>query len=239
MSNFKRLATAAIFSLMASSISYAQIPVTDAAAIAKSTADNAEQLLKWVEQLRQMEQQYKQMEREFESITGARGMGQLLNQATRLALPDDFESNYRDLLQSGAAGASPEARAIYESIKQAGCAMIEGQSGRAACEAKAYAQPENAAYIESAINQARDRASDLQQFIAQVDAAPDMKAATDLANRIASEQAILQNEQTMVNLALAQRQSQAALMTQQRAEAARKRRIENQSNLIGDALNGM
>ena len=39
MSNVKRLATAAIFSLMASSISYAQIPVTDAAAIAKMIAD--------------------------------------------------------------------------------------------------------------------------------------------------------------------------------------------------------
>ena len=237
MSMVKKLAATAIFSLMASSISYAQIPVTDSAAIAKSAADNAEQLLKWVEQIRQMEQQYKQMEREFESITGARGMGQLLNQTTRLGLPDGFETNYRDLIQSGAAGASPEARTIYEAIKQAGCAMIEGQSARAACEAKAYAQPENAAYIEQAIDQARDRANDLQQLIAQVDAAPDMKAATDLANRIASEQAILQNEQTMVNLALAQRQSQAVLMTQQRAEAARKRRLENTYNPINDFMN--
>lgn len=65
---------------------------------------------------------------------------------------------------------------------------------------------------------------------------PDMKAATDLANRIASEQAILQNEQTMVNLALAQRQSQAALMTQQRSEAARKRRLENTYNPINDFM---
>lgn len=239
MNFVKKLVAAAFMSVTLSSASYAQIPTIDNAAIAKSAADNAEQLLKWVAQLQEMERQYKQMEREFESITGNRGMGQLLDQVTRLGLPDDFENNYRDLIQSGAAGASPEAHAIYEAIKQAGCTMIEGQSTRTACEAKAYAQPENAAYIEQAINQARDRANDLQQLIAQVDSAPDMKAATDLANRIASEQAILQNEQTMVNLALAQRQSQSALMTQQRAEAARKRRLENQSNLIGNALKGM
>ncbi|AWQ06160.1 MULTISPECIES: type IV secretion system protein [Alcaligenaceae] len=236
MTTVKKLAAAAIFSLMASSISYAQIPVTDAAQIAKSTAEHAEQILKWVEQIRQMEQQYKQMEREFESITGARGMGQLLNQATRLSLPDGFENNYLNLIQSGAAGASPEARAIYDAIKQLGCSTIEGQSARATCEAKAYAQPENAAYIESAINQARDRANDLQQLISQVDAAPDMKAATDLANRIAAEQAMLQNEQTTVNLALAQRQAQDALIAQKQSEDARKRLLENTSNPINDFL---
>lgn len=57
-----------------------------------------------------MERQYKQMEREYESIIGSRGMGELLNQATRLTLPDGFESNYHDLIQNGEAGASAEAK---------------------------------------------------------------------------------------------------------------------------------
>ncbi len=201
---------------------HAQIPVTDAAAIAKSAADNAEQLLKWVEQIRQMEQQYKQMEREFQSITGARGMGDLLNNSSRLITGESFEKNYRDLLSMGESGASPEAKEIYAAIKELGCSNYESQSQKATCEAQAYAAPEMAAYVEGSLKAARERANDLQQLVAQVDSTTDMKGAADLANRISAEQAILQNEQTMVNLALSQRQSQSELIALKKFEEGKK-----------------
>ena len=208
----------------------AQIPVTDAAAIAKSAADNAEQLLKWVEQIRQMEQQYKQMEREFESITGARGMGDLLKNANRLMTDENFEKNYRDLITMGENGASLEAKEIYAAIKELGCDSYELQSQKSTCEAQAYASPEIAAYIEGTLKAARVRASELQELVYQVDSTTDMKGAADLANRISAEQALLQNEQTMVNLALSQRENQAELIELKKFEEGKNAIMNNTLN---------
>lgn len=209
---------------------HAQIPVTDTAAISKSWTAHLAEIAKWAEQLRAMEQQYSQLKMQYNSITGARGMGQLMNNATRQALPDDFTQSYNRLLTLGQGGASNDARIIYETIKKLDCARFQDSNAKLQCQAQAYAEPENAAFINNALKSSQERATQLHQLVSQIDSATDLKAATDLSNRIAAEQSMLQNEQTLVSLALAQRQSQSSLMAQASAEEGKRAIKENTAN---------
>lgn len=229
----KILAGVVAFAALGAVPTHAQIPVTDAAAIAKSSAEHLAEIAKWVDQLKAMEQQFNQMKAQYDAITGSRGMGQLMNNATRQVLPQDFTQSYDKLMTMGQGGASQAARKIYDSIKKLGCDNYQDQNERLSCEAQAYAQPENAAYINDALESSQARAQQLQQLLSQVDGATDLKAATDLANRIAAEQAMLQNEQTMVRLALAQRESQAALLEQAKREEGIKAIMTNTVDPFG------
>lgn len=212
---------------------HAQIPVTDAAAISKSWEGHLAELAKWADQLRAMEQQYAQLKSQYDAITGFRGMGQLMGNATRQVLPDGFTQSYDRLITMGQGGVGDGAKKIYDVIKKLDCSHYQDPNTKLSCEAQAYAQPENATYINGALDAAQERAQQLKQLIGQVDSAADMKAAADLANRIAAEQAMLQNEQTLVNLALAQRESQVALIAQARREEGKKAILTNTANPFG------
>lgn len=234
MKTYRQLIVLAVLTSLLVSPAVAQIPVTDATAIERAWAGHVEQITKWADQLNAMKQQYDQLQRQYDSITGSRGMGELMSNATRQFLPDDFTQSYQKLVSLGQGGASSEARQIYDAIKQMGCTNYQDLQARRSCEAQAYAEPENAAYIGDALSFAQERAQQLQQLLSQVNVASDMKAVADLGNRIAAEQAMLQNEQTLVNLALAQRQSQLVLVAQAKAEQNRKRLLENQRNPLAE-----
>jgi type IV secretion system protein VirB5 len=183
-----------------------------------------------------MEQQFNQMKAQYDAITGSRGMGQLMNNPTRQALPQDFTQSYDKLMTLGQGGASQDARKIYNVIKKLDCSRYQDPNAKLSCEAQAYAEPENAAYINGALAASQARAQQLKQLLSQVDSTTDLKASTDLANRIAAEQAMLQNEQILVNLALAQRQSQSGLVVQASAEEGKRAIRENTANpfLLGE-----
>ena len=215
----KKLISCLGLGLFISSVSYSQgIPVVDSSALAK-----------WAIQVAEMKKQYDQMEMQYQSMWGNRDMGQLLDDGVTLVVEEGFENNYLDLITQGEGGATEKAKEIYAAIG-AGCHNRVTESGRANCEATAYAQPENAAFIMDSLEKGRDRVDGLSGLIEQIDRAEDSKAAADLANRIQAEQAILQNEQTMVNLALAQRQSQIELIAQKRKEENRRKLFENTDN---------
>ncbi|SHI00828.1 type IV secretion system protein [Pollutimonas bauzanensis] len=211
----------------------AQIPVTDTAAITKSWEGHLAELAKWVDQLKAMEQQYVQMKAQYDAITGPRGMQNLMNNATHQVLPDDFTQSYNKLLTMGQGGASNGAKKIYDVIKKLDCSRFGDADTKLSCEAQAYAEPENASYIDNALAAAQERAAQLQQLLGQIDGATDLKAAADLSNRIAAEQSLLQNEQTLVNLALAQRESQSMLLAQARREEGKKAILTNTANPVG------
>jgi len=222
-----------VTSILSMASVHAQIPVTDTAAISKSWTAHLAEIAKWAEQLRAMEQQYSQLRMQYNSITGSRGMGQLMNNVSRHVLPDDFIQSYNRLLTLGQGGASNDARIIYETIKKLDCARFQDSNAKLQCQAQAYAEPENAAFINNALKSSQERAAQLRQLVTEIDSATDLKAATDLSNRIAAEQSLLQNEQTLVNLALAQRQSQTSLVVQSSETEGRRAILENTGSPFG------
>jgi type IV secretion system protein VirB5 len=222
-----------IVTTLSVTLAYAQIPVTDTVAIEKSAAQHLAEIAKWADQLKAMERQFNQMKAQYDAITGSRGMGQLMNNPTRQVLPQDFTQSYDKLMTLGQGGASQDARKIYNVIKKLDCSRYQDPNAKLSCEAQAYAEPENAAYINGALAASQARAQQLKQLLSQVDSTTDLKASTDLANRIAAEQAMLQNEQILVNLALAQRQSQSMLLIQAREAEGRRAILENKGSPFG------
>lgn len=224
MKTLKRIA--AVVACLAAFAARGQgIPVIDAASLTQQLL----QVSAWAEQYSQMYQQYQMLTNQLNAIKGARGMGALLNTpGIRQALPSDFVTQFDAIRSLGSVGASQGAQAIYNSIKTFGCEQRypTDQKGRLQCQASAMVVPQNIDFINGSIASSQGRVGQLQGLIGQIDQAVDAKAAADLSNRINAEIALLQNEKTMMDMALAQLQAQQRLLDQQQKEAGTKRLTE-------------
>jgi type IV secretion system protein VirB5 len=220
----KRIAAALTLGFAASA-SAQGIPVIDAAGLMQQI----QQVAAWSKQYSQMTQQYQMLSNQLSAIKGARNMGQLLNvPGVRQQLPSDFVGQFDKLRSLGAGGATPQAHAIYESIRTFNCAaqFPTNQTSRLSCEASAMVTPTNLSLINSSIESSQGRMVQLQGLVSAIDTAEDVKAAQDLSNRINMELALLQNEKMMLDMALAQQERQARLLDQQKKEAGVKRLTE-------------
>ncbi len=179
------------------------IPVIDAASIARLVLQYEKQV-----------EQYKAQLDQLNAMTGSRGMGAIANNpAIRQALPANFYNVYRDISSMGRNGASAGARAIYDAVKKYGCdkQYAAGTDGLLACEARAMQAATNVETSTQALQASQTRVGQLQELLANVDTTTDAKAAADLHNRILAEQAFLQNETMMLQLAREQRQAEAEM----------------------------
>jgi type IV secretion system protein VirB5 len=153
------------------------------------------------QQLATARQQLTQAQQEFQSLTGGRGMEQLLSGVTRNYLPVDWAA-----LQSAVQGGSSALGAEVRTALGTEAALSAGQlaSLPAAAAEQLRAQRSAAALLQGLTQQALSNASarfaSLQQLITAIGQAPDAKAALDLQARIGAEQGMLQNESTKLQV---------------------------------------
>ena len=181
-----------------SSAAFAQIPVTDGASIAQQVAAQVETIAKWKMQYDQMTSQINQMKQQYESLTGSRNLGKILNNAAlRDYLPNDWQGVYDSVKTGGYSGLSGRAASIYESNKvYDACAHYKVAEQRTACEAQAVKGSQDKAFALDAYDKAKSRLNQIDQLMAKINDTPDPKAIAELQGRIAAEQAMIQNEQT-------------------------------------------
>ena len=203
------------------------IPVIDAASIAQAilvVQGQAKQLVQLIDQVKTAKSQLVEAKATLASLTGGRGMSQLADMTgVRQMLPPGFMEAASSLQQLGASGASPSAKSIYNAIKQFGCdeQFTTDAAMRKLCEANAYAAPTTLSLVRDSVQRSQGRAEKLKQMLASVDTS-DAKAAADLQNRIQLESAMLQNEHTMMQMALQSQQLQQQLVAQQMKERSLK-----------------
>ena len=88
--------------LSLSSAAFAQIPVTDGASIGQQIAAQVETIAKWKLQYDQMVSQIDQAKQQYESLTGSRGLGNIMNDpALRDYLPGDWQAVYDSVKNGG------------------------------------------------------------------------------------------------------------------------------------------
>jgi type IV secretion system protein VirB5 len=209
---------AALGVAMAMPAAQAQIPVTDVASITQRAMESAQQLTQLLNQLEQMKAQLQTMRSQldqakdtYSSMTGSRGMGQLLGNENYERIPTNWQqtmdmtngtgqdgniSSLANKILKTMGGIDPS---VFSSVDQA-----YGQlAGDQAKQAASYQAVQGTEYDDVA-----KRFGDLKQLIGKIDQAPDQKAILDLNARIGAQQVMLQNEQLKM-LALAQlRQAQ-------------------------------
>lgn len=200
----KKLSASCILAvgIAASSAAFAQIPVTDGASIAKSVENQIETMAKWKMQYDQMVSQIDQMKQQYAAVTGARGMGELFNNPQlRDYLPQDWQGVYDSVKSGGYAGLSGRAESIYNDNKvYDSCTGFSSMEQRVNCEAQAVKGAQDKAFALDAYDAAKNRLSQIDQLMQQINQTQDPKAIAELQGRIAAEQAMIQNEQTKLQM---------------------------------------
>lgn len=175
--------------------------VSDPTHMAETIAGWSAQAADMKQQYDQLQQQTQQMQQQYQSITGSRGLGTIMNNpALRNYLPDDWKGVYDKVKQGGYSGLSGTAQGIYNQNKIFdSCANLTDEQ-RTACEASAVKGSQDKGFALDAYDAANGRMGQIDQLMGQINQTQDPKAIAELQARMAAEQANIQNEQTKLQL---------------------------------------
>lgn len=204
----KTLIAATILTL--SSAAFAQIPVTITTSI-PDTLNQIQTMAQWAKQYTQMVGQINQMKQQYDALTGNRGLGQIMNNpALRGYLPDQWAGIYDKVRGGTLPGISSAANTIFTS-ESFDSAAVGGRKRQLDVMAA------NKAMTMQAYDATLARVNNINALMAKADTTMDTKAAADLQNRMASENAMIQNEQIRLNLLAQLQVAETQLANEQRA----------------------
>lgn len=190
------------------------IPVVDVAGLAQAI----EQVMALKSQIDNQIEQIKQAQAQYQAISGNRNLGQIFNDpALREYLPNEWTGIYDSIRTGNYNGA---AKQIAEQIKN-----TEKLTGKTTEEQRIYdTLIANKAISTEAFQKTKARLDNIQQLMVQANQTGDAKAAADLANRLAAENAMIQTEQIRINLVQQLQQAELKLAEQQAQAKFRKAR---------------
>ncbi|WP_211453889.1 P-type DNA transfer protein VirB5 [Collimonas antrihumi] len=188
--------------ILMSSVAHAQIPVTDVASIGTQVSNQIETIAKWKIQYDQMISQIDQAKQQYQSLTGSRGLGNIMNNpAMRDYLPGDWQAVYDSVKNGGYSGLSGTGKSVYDANKiYDACGQLTITQQRTACEAQAVKGSQDKGFALDAYNVAKSRINQIDQLMQQINQTQDPKAIAELQARIGAEQANIQNEQTKLQM---------------------------------------
>jgi type IV secretion system protein VirB5 len=206
-----------VVSIAAAPVARAQWAVIDAPAIV--------QLLQEVQTMQQQltvtRNQLQQAKQALQTMTGDRGMEQLLGGTNRNYLPSNWTQVTNALGGTGGyAGLSADvqstlsANAVLSPQRLATLSPAEQQQIQAARQWSAMQQ----AFAHQALANTSNRFASLQSLIAAISTAGDQKAILDLQARISAELGMLQNEQTKLQVLYQATQAQESSVRLQARE---------------------
>ncbi|WP_311948411.1 type IV secretion system protein [Halomonas piscis] len=168
------------------------IPVIDVSSL-------TQQILQVQHMLNQIEQLKSQLEtanKELDSMSGVRGLGNVIDSAYDTAVNVDPDQVLSDAGIRGASehGLSGDVADLYDSGNQ-NMATWLGQS-------------------QKSLEQAQERFSELTGLVAEVNNSPDQKDILDLQARIGAEQVMLQNEMAKLSMVRSQAEANQAMQNQ-------------------------
>jgi type IV secretion system protein VirB5 len=187
----------------------AQWAVIDAPAIVQliQQVEDAEQILSTARN------QLSQAQQALQSMTGARGMEQLLSGTVRNYLPSNWtqvsaaavSADTQSIVASNAILSARQLSSLPPAVQQ----LIQGSRQWTGLQQ---------AMSRQALSNASSRFSSLQTLISTIPSASDQKGILDLQARISAELGMLQNEQTKLQVLNQATQAQAAALQQQARE---------------------
>lgn len=202
-------------SVIISPAAHAGIPVLDAANLAQAIMEVmswAEQYGQMVEEIEQLNQQYNQAVQQYNSLTGSRGLGDILNnQALQGVVPTNLTSTYNAINSGGYSGLTSAAKSLRDASKIYNCEDRTGDA-QVACQATLNQNSQTQANLQNALDLVQQRTSQIQSLQSQINSTSDPKAIAELQARIQSENTQISNDANRIALmkATADAQQQAA-----------------------------
>lgn len=158
----------------------AGIPVTNPLQLAQDAANFVKEMDEYAKQLIQMKNQYEQQVKQFKAMTGSRGLGNILQDAVKDQVPSEWS-------------------AIYKGAKDIDYKSVINSKGYDSKAADRMAV-KNLQDMEEVFKSTKTQLDSLTIMMNQINQTQDMKAAADLQNRIAVEQAKIANNQTKLDM---------------------------------------
>lgn len=225
MNRTKLLAAVLVAASMATlgHVANAQIPVTDVANITLSQTNQATNVAKYIEMIQQYKTQIDQMKQQYESLTGSRGFGEILNNPEfKEYLPPAWQDVYGRIRAGGYQGLTGTAQAIRDANKLFDACGALSDSEKQVCERAASKAAQDKAFASDAFDKAKNRWDQIAGLMRQINSTTDPKAIAELQARINVEQAAIQNEQTKLQMFQMIAQAEDRLIEQQRREVIAK-----------------
>lgn len=213
----------------------AQIPVTDVANLTQNITAHMEDIAKMMQQIQQLKAQLEQAKamvkngkQTLASMTGTRGMAQLLSDQNYKRIPTNWEETLNAMNGGGSSAIKAQAERILRTmngIDPSVFTKVDGAYGELygdqASSAATYQALQGKEYDDTAA-----RFKDLKKLIAKIPAAHDQKAILNLNARIGAQQVMLQNEllkmQALAQVRQAQRDMERVRMNKLRAQVGAK-----------------
>lgn len=202
----KRIAFAVAFGIatMAGGISptsAAGIPVIDVAKIANDSMNQAANIAKYIEMINQYKSQIDQMKQQYDSLTGSRGLGMIMNSPEfRSYIPAEWQEVYYKISNDGYQGLSGSAQAILDANKLLTACDTHTNANKLLCQRQVAKAAQDKAWAMEAFDKATERWDQIQALMGQINGTTDPKAIAELQARINAEQAAIQNEQTKLQM---------------------------------------
>jgi type IV secretion system protein VirB5 len=177
------------------------IPVIDVAKIANDTANQVVNLGKYVQMIQQYKTQIDQMKQQYDSLTGSRGLGQIAqNPELREYLPSDWQAVYDGVAKGGYKGLTGAGKAIADANQLFDSCAKQSGADKTVCERSGAKAAQDKAFSLGAFDKAKQRWTQIEQLMGQINSTTDPKAIAELQARINVEQAAIQNEQTKMQM---------------------------------------
>lgn len=194
------------------------IPVIDVAAIAQLI----QQVQYWMQQIELMQNQLNQLQQTYATLTGGRGMENLMAGTARNYLPQDWNEMLQVMHNASTTYAGLSSQ--VQTAMQANAVLSTAQVDALSPQQRQFVDDGRAAAAllqvlsRSAYQNTSARFAALQTLIDAIGRAGDMKAVADLQARVQSEQAMLQNEQIKLQTLYQAAQAQQWVQTQRLRE---------------------
>ena len=210
----RMLAACLLASFAAAPAAWAQWAVVDAPAIVQLI----QEVQTTAQQLQTAKDQLLQARQTLQTMTGGRGMAQLLSGTVRNYLPSDWTQVTGVLRGSGSYGSlSADVQSLITAnavLSQQRLATLSPAAQRLIQSSRQWSAMQQA-LSHQALSNASDRFASLQNLIAAISSAADQKGILDLQARISAELGMLQNEQTKLQILYQSTQAQESSLRQQ------------------------
>lgn len=216
----KLLAVAMLSAAFAGPVLASGVPVVDVALNTQTQANQMANIAKYIEQIAQLKAQLDQMKQQYESITGSRNLGEILNNpAFQNYLPQQWQDVYAKVQNGGYKGLTGSAALIRDANQLFDTCTAKAAADKTLCERAASKAAQDKAFAIEAFDKAKERWDQIAGLMRQINSTTDPKAIAELQARINAEGAAIQNEQTKMQLFALASQAEDRLIQQQRREA--------------------
>lgn len=180
----------ACLSIFGAGNTYAQWAVIDGANLQQSIAQYAQM----VEQVAQLKAQLEQLKNQYQAVTGSYGLGGLM-QGETLSAANIVPGSWQDVVSLQQAGKFKSKVDYYEKLmRTVDPALFDKDASRSTSAYKLSYDNTRAAFAvtDATYDSVETHRKNIEQLIQRIDGTQNIKEATDLNNRLVSENAMLQ-----------------------------------------------